>query len=139
MSAPRTASARRSSCSPRSRHVLRRKPRRLAQIALIALLIVGCVAVLLPMVGAILFAFVLWICTWTLLFAKNCCRESAGETLGASLMTLLLVLLMLVPMIFLVGSLANSADFLVEEIPPAHRAGLAGRAARVPEQPADGR
>ncbi|MBL8432469.1 MAG: AI-2E family transporter, partial [Dechloromonas sp.] len=39
-------------------------PKQLAQIALVALLIIGCIAVLLPMIGAILFAFVLWICTW---------------------------------------------------------------------------
>ena len=38
-------------------------PKRLAQIALVALLIIGCIAVLLPLIGAILFAFVLWICT----------------------------------------------------------------------------
>ena len=33
-------------------------------IALVVLLIIGCVTVLLPFVGALLFAFVLWICTW---------------------------------------------------------------------------
>jgi predicted PurR-regulated permease PerM len=99
-------------------------PRRLAQIALIALLIVGCVAVLLPMVGAILFAFVLWICTWTLYSEKLLPRIGGRKSLGAALMTTLLVLLILVPMIFLVASLANSADFLVEEIRPRIEQGL---------------
>ena len=99
-------------------------PRRLAQIALIALLIVGCVAVLLPMVGAILFAFVLWICTWTLYSEKLLPRIGGRKSLGAALMTMLLVLLILVPMIFLVASLANSADFLVEEIRPRIEQGL---------------
>ena len=40
------------------------EPKRLAQIALVVLLIVGCVAVLLPFIGAVLFAFVIWICSW---------------------------------------------------------------------------
>lgn len=38
--------------------------RTLAQIALVVLLIIGCIAVLLPFVGALLFALVVWLCTW---------------------------------------------------------------------------
>ena len=45
-------------------------PKRLTQIALVALLIVGCIAVLLPFIGAVLFAFVVWICTWTFYASK---------------------------------------------------------------------
>lgn len=99
-------------------------PRRLAQIALIALLIIGCVAVLLPMIGAILFAFVLWICTWGIYSEKLLPRLGGRNTLGASLMTLLLVLIILVPMIFLVGSLINSADTLFEQFRPQIEQGL---------------
>ena len=83
-------------------------PKRLAQIALVALLIIGCIAVLLPMIGAILFAFVLWICTWPVYSEKLLPRIGGRNTLGAALMTLFLVLVMLLPMIFLVGSLASS-------------------------------
>ena len=79
-------------------------PKRLAQIALVALLIIGCIAVLLPMIGAILFAFVLWICTWPVYSERLLPRIGGRNTLGAALMTLLLVLVMLVPMAFLVGS-----------------------------------
>ncbi len=99
-------------------------PRRLAQIALVALLIVGCVAVLLPMVGAILFAFVLWACTWQLYSEKLLPRIGGRNSLGASLMTLLLVLIMLVPMIFLVGSMVNSAETLIEQVRPHIEQGL---------------
>ncbi len=102
-------------------------PKRLAQIALVALLIIGCIAVLLPMVGAILFAFVLWICTWELYSERLLPHIGGRKTLGASLMTLLLVLVMLVPMIFLVGSLASSFDSLREEIAPRFEQALAAK------------
>ncbi|HQU79342.1 MAG TPA: AI-2E family transporter [Azonexus sp.] len=99
-------------------------PKRLAQIALVALLIIGCVAVLLPMIGAILFAFVLWICTWGVYSEKLLPRVGGRNTLGASLMTLLLILVILVPMTFLVGSLVSSADKLVEQFRPQVEQGL---------------
>ncbi len=99
-------------------------PKRLAQIALIALLIIGCVAVLLPMIGAILFAFVLWICTWPLYSEKLLPRVGGRHSLGAALMTTLLVLVMLMPMIFLVGNLASNVDNLVDEIRPVIERGL---------------
>jgi predicted PurR-regulated permease PerM len=99
-------------------------PKRLAQIALISLLIIGCIAVLLPMIGAILFAFVIWICTWQTYSEKVLPRIGGRRSLGASLMTSLLVVVMLVPMIFLVGSLASGADKLVEEFRPRIEQGL---------------
>ena len=93
-------------------------PRRLAQVALVALLIVGCVAVLLPMIGALLFAFVIWICTWTAYSEQLLPRIGGRKSLGAALITLLLVLLILVPMTFLVASLANGADTLIDGLRP---------------------
>lgn len=99
-------------------------PKRLAQIALVALLIIGCVAVLLPMIGAILFAFVLWICTWRLYSEKLLPHIGGRNSLGASLMTLLLILVMLLPMIFLVGSLVSGADTLIDEVRPRIEQGL---------------
>ena len=104
--------------------MLNEDPKRLAQIALVALLIIGCIAVLAPMLGAILFAFVMWICTWPHYAERLLPRLGGRHTLGASLMTLLLVLVMLVPMIFLVGSLVSSADNLIEEIKPRIEQGL---------------
>jgi predicted PurR-regulated permease PerM len=93
-------------------------PRRLAQVALIVLLIVGCIAVLWPMIGAVLFAFVVWICTWTFYSERLLPRLGRRDTLGASLMTLLLVLVMLLPMLFLAGSLASGADKLIDFAKP---------------------
>lgn len=99
-------------------------PKRLAQIALVVLLIVGCIAVLWPMIGAVLFAFVVWICTWPLYSEKLLPRLGGRDTLGASLMTLLLVLLTLLPLAFLAGSLASSADNLIDFIRPYVENGL---------------
>lgn len=101
-------------------------PKRLAQIALVVLLIVGCVAVLWPMIGAVLFAFVVWTCTWPLYSEKLLPRLGGRDTLGASLMTLLLVLLTLLPLAFLAGSLASSADKLIDFIRPYIENGLPG-------------
>ncbi len=102
-------------------------PRQLAQITLVALLIIGCIAVLLPMIGAILFAFVLWICTWPTYAEKLLPRIGGRHTLGAALMTLLLVLVMLVPMAFLVGSLASGFDSVREGIGPVIEKTLAAK------------
>lgn len=99
-------------------------PKRLAQIALVSLLIVGCVAVLLPFIGAVLFAFVLWMCTWKFYCERLLPRLGGRQALGASLMTLALVLLMLLPTIFLAGSLAGGIDQLAEYIRPRIANGL---------------
>ena len=101
------------------------EPKRLAQIALVVLLIVGCIAVLLPFVGAVLFAFVIWVCTWDLYRDKLLPRLGRRDTLGALLMVLLLVLILLVPTIFLAGALVSGADQLINWIKPYIEAGLA--------------
>ncbi len=89
-------------------------PKRLAQIVLIAWLIVGCFAVLLPFIGAILFAFVLWICTWPAYTRYLLPRVGGRRTLGATVMTGLLILVMLLPMFFLVGSMASGIEEFVD-------------------------
>ena len=99
-------------------------PKRLAQIALVVLLIVGCIAVLWPMIGAVLFAFVIWICTWPLYADKLLPRLGGRNTLGATLMTTVLVLIMLLPMVFLAASLASSADKLIDFARPYVEQGL---------------
>lgn len=99
-------------------------PKRLAQIALVVLLIVGCLAVLWPMIGAVLFAFVIWICTWPLYAEKLLPRLGGRETLGAGLMTTLLVLIMLLPLAFLAASLAGGADRLLDIVKPYVERGL---------------
>jgi predicted PurR-regulated permease PerM len=99
-------------------------PKRLAQIALVVLLIIGCVALLLPFIGAVLFAFVVWLCTWRFYAEKLLPRLGGRGMLGASLMTLALVMVMLLPMLFLVASLANGADNLIDFLKPYLEQGL---------------
>jgi predicted PurR-regulated permease PerM len=99
-------------------------PKRLAQIALVVLLIIGCIAVLWPMIGAVLFAFVIWVCTWPLYSEKLLPRLGSRNWLGATLMTLLLVLIMLLPMIFLAGSIASGSEALIDFLRPYIAAGL---------------
>ena len=99
-------------------------PKRLAQVALVVLLIIGCVTVLLPFVGAVLFAFVVWMCTWRLYAEKLLPLLGGRDTLGASLMTLGLVLVLLLPTLFLAGSLANGADNLIDFLKPYVEQGL---------------
>jgi predicted PurR-regulated permease PerM len=99
-------------------------PKRLAQIALVALLIAGCIAVLLPFIGAVLFAFVIWICTWNLYAEQLLPRLRQRDSIGASLMVLLLVLILLLPTVILAGSLANGADTLIDFVKPYFELGL---------------
>jgi predicted PurR-regulated permease PerM len=99
-------------------------PKRLAQIALVVLLIIGCIAVLWPMIGAVLFAFVLWVCTWPFYLDHILPRLGGRDTLGATLMTSLLVLVILLPMGFLAGSLANGADNFIDFAKPYVEQGL---------------
>lgn len=99
-------------------------PKRLAQIALVTLLIIGCIAVLLPFIGAILFAFVIWVCAWPAYEEKVLRRLGNRATVGATLVTASLVLFLLLPTIFLASSLASSADTLIELIRPYIEGGL---------------
>lgn len=99
-------------------------PKRLAQIALVVLLIIGCVTVLLPFIGAVLFAFVVWISTWRFYAERLLPRLGGRDMLGATLMTLALVLVMLLPTVFLAGSLANGADTLIDFVKPYVEQGL---------------
>lgn len=99
-------------------------PKRLAQIALVTLLIAGCVIVLWPFIGAVLFAFVLWICTWPFYNARILPLVKGRDSRGASLMTVLLILVMLLPMVFLSGSVVNGVDTVINKVRPYVEAGL---------------
>ena len=106
----------------------REDPKRMAQVALVVLLIIGCIALLLPFIGAVLFAFVVWICTWPQYAERLLPRLGGRNNIGASLMTLLLVLVMLLPMVFLAISLANGADSLIDFAKPYFEQGIPSRA-----------
>ncbi len=88
-----------------------------AQLAIVSLLIVGCVAVLLPFVGTLLFALVIVVTAWPL-YALLLRALRHRHTLAAALMSLTLILLLAVPMSLLSGSLAGGIDLLVRHIRP---------------------
>ena len=99
-------------------------PKQLAQIALVTLLIIGCIAVLLPFIGAVLFALIIWVCTWESYRDRFLPRIGGRDSLGASLMVTLLVVILLVPTIFLAGALISGADHLIAFIRPYIEEGL---------------
>lgn len=99
-------------------------PKRLAQIALVALIAIGCVAVLLPFIGAVLFAFVIWICSWDFYSQKMLPRLGGRDALGAALMVVVLALTLLLPSFFLAGAVASGADRLVTFAKPYFEQGL---------------
>ncbi len=88
-----------------------------AQLAIVSLLIIGCVAVLLPFVGTLLFAVVICVSSWPL-YARLLAAMRSRHTLAALTMSLMLILLLAVPMSLLSGSLAGGVELLVRYARP---------------------
>ncbi|MCP5267921.1 MAG: AI-2E family transporter [Zoogloeaceae bacterium] len=88
-----------------------------ARLAIVSLLIVGCVAVLLPFVGTLLFAIVICVSAWPL-YARLLSALRGRHTLAALLMSLLLVLLLAVPMSLLSGALAHGVELIIRYARP---------------------
>lgn len=93
------------------------------QIALVALLLIGCVAVLMPFTGTLLFAVV--ICVTTLPVRNRLLVLCGGRSsLAAALMSLLLLLLLVAPMALLSGSLADGVELAIRFLKPMLESGL---------------
>ena len=93
------------------------------QIALVALLLVGCVAVLMPFTGTLLFAIV--ICVTTLPIRNRLLALCRGRSsLAAALMSVLLILLLVAPMALLSGSLADGIELAIRFLKPMLESGL---------------
>ena len=90
-------------------------PRRTAQVAITALLLLGCAYVLSPFFAAILFAGTVVITSWPL-YARLHAYLRGRDSLAAITMTLLLTALLLVPMIGLAASLTDAVMNLVDLI-----------------------
>ncbi|MDP3743590.1 MAG: AI-2E family transporter [Methylotenera sp.] len=86
----------------------------ISRIALIALLIIGCIFVLYPFMAAVLFAVVICIFTWPL-YQRVWRLLGRRDTLAAITMTLLLLIALILPMAYLVANLADSASILLDE------------------------
>lgn len=93
------------------------------QIAIAALLLIGCIAVLMPFTGTLLLAIV--ICVTTAPAHKHLRAFCRGrDTLAAILMCLLMVLLLVIPMALLSGSLANGVEMAIGYLRPLLESGL---------------
>ncbi|WP_326527734.1 hypothetical protein, partial [Dokdonella sp.] len=90
-------------------------PRRTAQMAITALLLLGCAFVLSPFFAAILFAGTVCITTWPM-YQMLHRRLSGRDSLAAITMTLLLTAVLLVPMIGLATSLTDAVINLVDYV-----------------------
>ncbi|MDR2112098.1 MAG: AI-2E family transporter [Candidatus Accumulibacter sp.] len=97
--------------------------KQIIQIAIVALLLVGCIAVLLPFTGTLMFAAVICVTTaWLRNHMLKLCRGRSH--LAALLMSLLLVLLLLAPLAVLSGTLAQGIESSVRYLRPILEAGL---------------
>jgi predicted PurR-regulated permease PerM len=85
------------------------------RIALIALLVIGCIYVLQPFMAAVLFSAILCLFTWPL-YHRLWLRFGRRDTLAAVTMTLLLLIALILPMAYLAINLADSADKLFNEL-----------------------
>jgi predicted PurR-regulated permease PerM len=90
-------------------------PRRTAQVAITAFLLLGCAFVLSPFFAAILFAGTVCITSWPLYVWLH--RRLRGrDGLAAITMTLLLTAVLLVPMIGLAASLTDAVTGLADQV-----------------------
>ena len=98
--------------------------RQIIQIAIVALLLIGCIAVLLPFTGTLMFAVVICVTTAPLRgHLVTLCR--GRSTLAALLMSVLLILLLLAPLALLSGTLTQGVESAVRALKPIMEAGLA--------------
>jgi len=97
--------------------------KQLIQVAIVALLLIGCIAVLMPFTGTLLLATIICVTTAP---ARNkllvLCR--GRSSLAAALMSLSLILLLVAPLAFLAGSLADGVEMAIAHIRPLLESGL---------------
>lgn len=95
----------------------------LARTTVVALLLVGCIAVLLPFVGTLLLAAVLCATAWPA-YRHLLAALGGRNNLAALLSSLLLVLLILMPMVLLSGGVAGGVEMAIEQFRPLLENGL---------------
>ena len=97
--------------------------KQIIQIAIVALLLIGCIAVLTPFIGTLLLAIVLCVTTAPI---RNRLHLLCGgrSSLTAALMCLIMVLLLLLPLALLSGSLADGVEMAIAYVRPLLESGL---------------
>ena len=99
--------------------------KQLLQVAIVSLLLIGCIAVLTPFIGTLLLAAVISVTAAPLRHRLlKLCR--GRRNLMASLMCLTLILLLVVPMALLSTSLADGVEMAIAFIRPFLESGLPG-------------
>ena len=97
--------------------------KQIIQIAIVALLLIGCIAVLLPFTGTLMFAVV--ICVTTSPLRDRMVTLCRGRShLAALLMSVILVLLLLAPLALLSGTLADGVESALRYLRPMLETGL---------------
>ena len=97
--------------------------KQILQIAIVALLLIGCIAVLTPFIGTLLLAVVICVTSSPTRDALlKLCR--GRRNLMAALLCLLLVLLLVLPMALLSGSLADGVELAIAYLRPLLESGL---------------
>lgn len=99
----------------------------LLRITIVTLLLVGCVAVLLPFVGTLLLAIVICITAWP---AYLRLLRAVGErpNVASLIMSLILIVLFLIPMVILSASLASEVESAIAALKPMLANGLPPKA-----------
>jgi predicted PurR-regulated permease PerM len=113
---------------------LRRRIEQYAGIAVLVLLVLGCLLVLRPFISSILWAAILAYATWPI-HNRLIGWLKGRVTLAAGLMTLLLGLSMVLPLVLIVSGLADNAGALISQIRKALDGGLPGLPAWAAELP----
>jgi len=97
--------------------------KQLIQIAIVALLLIGCIAVLMPFTGTLLFAVV--ICVTTAPLRNRLFEFTRGRSsLTSVLMCVLLLVLLVAPLAFLSGALADGIESAIRYFKPMLESGL---------------
>ena len=110
-------------------HQITSAQKQIIQTAIVALLLIGCIAVLLPFTGTLMFAVV--ICVTTAPFRDRLLILFRGRShLAALAMSLLMVILLVAPLALLSGTLAEGVESALRYLRPMLESGLSAEPPR---------
>ncbi|MEI7613687.1 MAG: AI-2E family transporter [Betaproteobacteria bacterium] len=104
-------------------HSNHKTQKQIIQMAIVALLLIGCIAVLTPFIGTLLLAIVLSVTTASLR-DKLLALCGGRRSLTAALLCLLLFLVLVLPMALLSGSMADGVEMAIAYLRPFLESGL---------------